>query len=244
MLSDVLSDAISSIEDYQREYPDIYDDCKDHIEIVKKVMAALMNVFDESPVSYPPNLADTLSDNQKEWFRATCEANIARWAERLRLLGPVTAEELVGKLDEAIQGQEAMLAEMPNSDRHAQTISKRWGQNREQLPAGTRAVLQEMVDGSLNPNWHDGLLVPNWFNTEHVSNLAGQHISVEDLEDFKDWIRNMSEMPLADGTSNLVKEWLAEWLLAREKDGKEDNELENEGSPTLFVMGTTTDDHG
>jgi hypothetical protein len=38
MLSDVLSDAIDKIEDYQREYPRIYDDHKGHVEIVKKVM--------------------------------------------------------------------------------------------------------------------------------------------------------------------------------------------------------------
>ncbi len=188
-----MSDAISSIEDYQREYPDIYDDCKEHVEIVKTVMASLMNLLDEAPVSYPPNLAETLSEDQKAWFGVTCEANIARWAERLRLLGPVAADDLVTRLNDAIQRQEAILAEMPNSDRHAQTILERWGQNREQLPAGTKAVLQEMADGSLNPNWHGGLLVPNWYNTEYVSNLAGQHISVEDLEDFKDWIRNMSE---------------------------------------------------
>lgn len=111
MLSDVLFDAIQEIEEYQRDYPDYYDDNKTHIEVVKKVMASLMNILDEVPGSYPANIADTLSDHQKEWFRVTCEVQFARWAEHLRLLGPVTGEELVKKLDDAIERQEAMLAD-------------------------------------------------------------------------------------------------------------------------------------
>jgi hypothetical protein len=120
MLSDVLSDAIGKIEDYQREYPRIYDDHKGHVEIVKKVMGSLMAILDEVPTSYPANIADTLSNDQKKWFRVTCEAQIARWAERLRLMGPVSADELVKKLDDAIERQEAMLAQRQNKERLGQ----------------------------------------------------------------------------------------------------------------------------
>lgn len=109
MLSDTLFDAIQEIETYQRDIPEWYDDHKDHINVVKKVMASLMGILDGVPRSYPPNVADTLSDDQKAWFQVTCEAQIARWVECLRLLGPVTGEELVKKLDDAIQRQDAML---------------------------------------------------------------------------------------------------------------------------------------
>ena len=74
MLSDVLSDAIGKIEDCQREYPYIYDDHKGHVEIVKKVMGSLMALLDEVPTSYSANIADTLANDQKKWFRVTCEA--------------------------------------------------------------------------------------------------------------------------------------------------------------------------
>jgi hypothetical protein len=111
MLSDTLFDAIQEIEDYQRAYPDIYDGHKDHVEIVKKVMASLQGILDECPRSYPVNFAATLSEDQKAWFRLTCEAQIARWVECLRMLGPVTGEELVKKLADAIQRQDAVLAQ-------------------------------------------------------------------------------------------------------------------------------------
>ena len=38
-----------------------------------------------------------------------CEANIARWIAALQLLGPVTAEEIVSKLVDAIERQDAFL---------------------------------------------------------------------------------------------------------------------------------------
>lgn len=111
MISDTLHDAIHEIEDYQREFPESYNDIIDHIEMVKKVMASLVNRLDEAPVEYRPTLAEMLTLDEQDWWRVTCEANIARWVERLGLLEPVSPEDLVGKLDDAISRQEAMLEE-------------------------------------------------------------------------------------------------------------------------------------
>ena len=115
MISDIMCDAIHEIEQWQRDCPEWYDGITDHIELVKKVMASLMNRLDEVPVEFRPNLAATLSPKQQEWWRVTCEANIARWAERLRLVGPVSPEEVVARLDDAIQRQDAMLNENDGS---------------------------------------------------------------------------------------------------------------------------------
>jgi hypothetical protein len=114
VISDVLYDAISEIERYQRDF-DNYEDMTDLIEVVKKVMAGLMNYLDDSQPPDRPNLANILSDEEKAWWRVACEANIARWTERLRLLEPVNVEDLVRKLDDAVQRQEAMLKQMQES---------------------------------------------------------------------------------------------------------------------------------
>jgi len=111
MISDTLCHAIQQIEDYQRNYPEWYDDHKGHIEVVKRVMGSLQGVLDGVPLSYPPNVGDKLSDDQKARLRVMCEANIAMWAEGLRLLGPVTGKELVEKPNDSIQRQDAILAE-------------------------------------------------------------------------------------------------------------------------------------
>jgi hypothetical protein len=114
MISDTLHDAIQEIEDYQRNFPDCYGGLSDDIELVKKVMSALQARLDEPPHEYPLDIADTLDPDERERWRVTCEANVARWVERLRLLEPVSAEDLVGKLDDAIKRQEAMLDEWSN----------------------------------------------------------------------------------------------------------------------------------
>jgi len=46
MISDVLSDAVSAIEDYQRDMPDVYADLAEEIEEVKHAMSALRNYLD------------------------------------------------------------------------------------------------------------------------------------------------------------------------------------------------------
>jgi len=111
MLSDVISDALRSIEEYQTEFPDAYADVTDHIGLMKTVMASVMNRLDDPFGDEPPRLGDLISEDQKHLWRVTCEANIARWAERLRLLGPVSAEEISSKLADAIARQEAMLSQ-------------------------------------------------------------------------------------------------------------------------------------
>jgi len=112
MLSDAIFDALHSIEQYQTEFPDAYAGVADHIELVKSVMASLMNRLDDPFGDEQPHLEKLLSEDQKHVWRVTCEANIARWAERLRLLGPVSAEELNSKLTDAIARQETMLSQM------------------------------------------------------------------------------------------------------------------------------------
>ena len=114
MMSDTLSDAICDIEDYQRIHPDLYSARSEDIEVVKSVMAALMERTQLPPSDYSLDYAKGLSPD-KEWWRVTCEANIARWVERLRLLGPVSSEEIVAKLDDAIKQQEILLEEIHNS---------------------------------------------------------------------------------------------------------------------------------
>ena len=49
MISDVLSDAIHDIEDYQRDIPDAYGEFTDEIAVVKTVMDGLRMVFDAAP---------------------------------------------------------------------------------------------------------------------------------------------------------------------------------------------------
>lgn len=112
MISDVMYDAIGDIEYYQRELPDIYDAVEDHIGIVKKVMRSLAVILGEPD---PPSIPESLLEDEKDWYRVICEAQIARWAERLRALVPITAEELATKLNDAIQRQEALLAKRRGS---------------------------------------------------------------------------------------------------------------------------------
>ena len=49
MISDILSDAIYEINQYQKEMPDIYDSHKNRIETVKSVMKKLRIFFDTPP---------------------------------------------------------------------------------------------------------------------------------------------------------------------------------------------------
>lgn len=116
MISDVLFDAIYSIEEWQREYPECYDAHTEHIEIVKQVMSSLQERLDIPPGVWPLTPPENLTSEQKDWWRVTCEAGIARWAERLRLLGPVSSDELIGRLDDAIRRQEEMLKAVTKSE--------------------------------------------------------------------------------------------------------------------------------
>ena len=121
MLSDFLSDAISQIEEWQRDEPGCYDGWRDQIELVKKVLDSLREVLDEPPFAialwYERLLKDDLTDDDKLRWRVWCEAGIARWVERLRLLEPVSPDELVGKVAEAVERQDAMLNERSDEGR-------------------------------------------------------------------------------------------------------------------------------
>jgi hypothetical protein len=115
MLSDTLFDALAEIEIYQKERPQVYDPWTEDIAIVKHVMSALMERLDQNtPFDlFHPTLKETLNEQGRERWRTICEANIARWVERLRLLEPVSPQELVEKLDDAIRRQEQLL-DVPN----------------------------------------------------------------------------------------------------------------------------------
>lgn len=49
MISDVFSDAVGDIEDYQRDLPDAYGEFTAEIDMVKTVMDGLRMVFDAAP---------------------------------------------------------------------------------------------------------------------------------------------------------------------------------------------------
>ena len=87
-------------------------------------------------------------------------------------------------------------------------VYERWAQNRKHLPEATKAVLQELVVGTLSPNWHRGLLVPNWFNREHLTHLAGREVSEEEMSDFTMWAMD----GMAEEVKGIVKEWLASYF--------------------------------
>ena len=67
MMSDTLSDAICDIEDYQRIHPDLYSARSEDIEVVKSVMAALMERTQLPPSDYSLDYAKGLSPD-KEFY--------------------------------------------------------------------------------------------------------------------------------------------------------------------------------
>jgi hypothetical protein len=138
-----------------------------------------MAILDEVPTSYPANIADTLSDDQKAWFCVTCEAQIARWAERLRLLRPVTPDELVKKLDDAIHRQEAMLAQRWNNERPSECFGLCGGttnklENRERTDMTTIHYIQ------VSETVTYGVLLAIEANSEKEARHAAERIAAED----------------------------------------------------------------
>ena len=64
MISDVLSDAVGEIEEYQRDIPDSYAEITAEIDVVKTVMDGLRMVFDAvpgQPVEYEVLIAELRS---------------------------------------------------------------------------------------------------------------------------------------------------------------------------------------
>ncbi|MBB02240.1 MAG: hypothetical protein CMJ47_06310 [Planctomyces sp.] len=110
MIPKTLKNAIHEIEDYERESSWGYGVSSEDIAIAKKVMATVMERL-QQPSSEDDHLdvAEALSYEQRELWRTTCEAEIARWARGLHLLEPVVGEELVGKLHDAVQRQDTLM---------------------------------------------------------------------------------------------------------------------------------------
>ena len=51
MISDVLSDSIAEIENYQKNMPDVYNEIKDEINKVKDAMEKLRIKLDTPPIN-------------------------------------------------------------------------------------------------------------------------------------------------------------------------------------------------
>lgn len=102
MISDVLCEAVEAIKGYQERFPETYTNLAEEIEIVKNVMWGLRIMLDIPEGGNWAEIAKTLSNEERKIWRLTCEANIARWVECLKLLGPISAEDLVPRLKDAI----------------------------------------------------------------------------------------------------------------------------------------------
>lgn len=111
MLSDTLFEAIAEIDCCEKEFPEIYGHWRDHISIVKAVMGSLMELLDRVPVPNYRSFGTGMTEDKERFWRVCCEANLARWVECLRLLGPLSAEELVQRLDKAVERLEEALAD-------------------------------------------------------------------------------------------------------------------------------------
>jgi hypothetical protein len=82
MISDILFDSIQQIDEWQKDSPAAYEAWRNHIDLVKKVMASLREALDEPPFAYAiwyERLRTTeLTEDKKRYWRIWCEAGIAR----------------------------------------------------------------------------------------------------------------------------------------------------------------------
>ncbi|MBX3444551.1 MAG: hypothetical protein KF774_19275 [Planctomyces sp.] len=111
MISDTLNNAICEIEEYERERSEVYGAWSEEIALAKKVMAAVMELLQQPSSEHHLNFSETLSPEQMELWRNTCEAEVNRWARLLRSLEPVVGEKVVARLHDAIQRQDALMEE-------------------------------------------------------------------------------------------------------------------------------------
>jgi len=111
MIPNTLKNAICEIEEYERSSSANYGAWSEEIAIAKKVMATVMERLQQPSSGSHLDVAEILSPEQKELWRAICEAEIARSAKLLRLLEPVVGEEIVDKLHDAVQRQDALMEE-------------------------------------------------------------------------------------------------------------------------------------
>lgn len=72
MISDVLSDALSEIADYQRRMPQAYDGLREEIEPVKRAMHRLLVLLDGPPDSLL-NKGDQMNTNRDATDAISCE---------------------------------------------------------------------------------------------------------------------------------------------------------------------------
>jgi len=94
MISDTLCEAIQEIEEYQKRLPEFYDGIKEDIEVVKDVMDSLRERLDEPAVEYTKSTFDGLTDEQRKQWRRTCEIHVRKWIRRLRLVEPISPDEI------------------------------------------------------------------------------------------------------------------------------------------------------
>lgn len=81
MISDVLSDALSRIEEYQQDMPDAYDEVAAEISVVKTIMEALRIVLDAAPGQ--PEEFNKLLDDMRASIRAVDLSGLAAALDRL-----------------------------------------------------------------------------------------------------------------------------------------------------------------
>ena len=93
MISDVLSDSLSRIEEYQSQFPGSYEDTRDEIEQVKQAMTRLLIRLDEPPEMTPEGWAEgmvRLSEIDPIRLRGLCATGCTkpgeRWCPRLSAL--------------------------------------------------------------------------------------------------------------------------------------------------------------
>ena len=81
MISDVLSDAIDTIENYQRDMPDAYADVTAEIDVVKTVLDGFRIVFDAA--IGPPFENESLIAELRSAIRALDVSGVLAAQERL-----------------------------------------------------------------------------------------------------------------------------------------------------------------
>jgi len=145
MISDVLSEALNSIDEYQAGFPDSYTDFREEIEQVKLTMTRLLIRLDTPPEMTAEMWAEAMvkvAENDREHFRNLIANRIyhVRRQQVIETLGP-DHPMLVSlrKAEEVGEDREAELAEAlesytdpthseydPDFDRQIRTLRPDW----------------------------------------------------------------------------------------------------------------------
>lgn len=110
MISDVLSDAVAEIEEYQREMPDVYTDVISDISVVKTVMDGLRMVLDAAPGQ--PVEFEKLVEELRASLRAVDVSRLADARERLL----TWVNEARGRLPQEPEQDDGDPAELTDDD--------------------------------------------------------------------------------------------------------------------------------